>query len=109
MLLTTARFTPGPGAYEPKTNLSKTGEYFVAKFKNSNAPSFNLPSLPRFKESKKETVPGPGAYTLKVGISDPSASFISGFKSPKTRTFYHSDRKTIDIPKDSRSNCIYLC
>lgn len=43
--------------------------------------------------------PGPGAYTLKVGIGDTASSFLSTFTSPKTRTFYHSDRKTIDIPK----------
>lgn len=52
--------------------------------------------------------PGPGAYTLKVGIGDTASSFLSTFTSPKTRTFYHSDRKTIDIPKHIMSNK-YFC
>ena len=103
-MLTSTRHNPGPGAYEPKTTLSATGNYFVANIKNSMAPSFSLPSLKRFRQEKKLDAPGPGAYELKVGIADMSASFISTFKSPKTRTFYHSDRKTIDIPSSIRSN-----
>jgi hypothetical protein len=68
--------------------------------KNSGAPAFSLPSLSRFDVAKSDTKPGPGAYNLKIGIGDAASSFISTFKSPKTRTFYHSDRKTIDITKD---------
>jgi len=47
-------------------------------------------------------VPGPGQYDLKIGIGDPTSTFMSNFKSPKTRTFYHADRKTIDIPDDHK-------
>lgn len=86
------RHNPGPGAYEPKLGTEPSGKYFISSIKNSGAPSFSLPSLPRFRNDKKDTVPGPGAYTLKTGISDPSSQFISFIKSPKTRTFYHSDR-----------------
>jgi hypothetical protein len=43
---------------------------------------------------------------LKVGISDQSSGMVSAFKSPKTRTFYHFDRKTIDISKDAQSKLI---
>ena len=99
---------PGPGAYDPKTTLSPNGSYMIAGIPNSKAPSFSLPSLPRFRESRLDQKPGPGAYNLKVGISDSAASFISTFKSPKVRTFYHSDRKTIDIPKDSSSKEVFL-
>jgi hypothetical protein len=99
-MLTSTRHNPGPGAYDPKTSITPTGDYFIGSMKNSKAPHFSLPSLQRFREEKREVSPGPGAYTLKVGISDPSATMISTFKSPKTRTFYHSDRKTIDIPKN---------
>lgn len=104
MLLTTARYNPGPGAYDPKVGTNPTGEYFIASLHNSKAPTFSLPSLPRFRDDKKDvTRPGPGAYSLKVGIADPSATFVSTFRSPKTRTFYHSDRKTLEITRDQKS------
>lgn len=102
-MLTTARHNPGPGAYEPKTAISATGSYLVAGLKNSKAPCFSLPSLPRFNYEKRERSPGPGAYNLKIGVGDSASQFISTFTSPKTRTFYHSDRKTIDIPSQIRS------
>lgn len=107
-MLTTTRNNPGPGAYEPKTTINNDGRYFVATMKNSGAPTFSLPSLPRFQNEKADTKPGPGAYTLKIGISDNASSFISTFKSPKTRTFYHSDRKTIEISKDTRSKNSFI-
>jgi hypothetical protein len=103
VMLTTQRYNPGPGAYEPKNSITPSGSYFVSTIKNSGAPSFSLPSLPRFDAKKKAAIPGPGAYSLKVGISDPSSQFISTFKSPKTRTFYHADRRTIEIPNDFKS------
>jgi hypothetical protein len=56
--------------------------------------------LPRFKDEKKDTRPGPGAYALKVGIADPTSTFVSTFNSPKIRTFYHSDRRTLELTKD---------
>jgi hypothetical protein len=70
--------------------------------KNSGATQFSLPSLNRFDNAKKDQIPGPGQYSLKIGVGDPSSTFISTFKSPKTRTFYHADRKTIDIPNDQK-------
>ncbi len=48
--------------------------------------------------------PGPGAYYSKIGIADKGYQYVSTVKSPKTRTFYHSDRRTIDIPKESKCN-----
>ena len=44
-MLTSARFNPGPGAYEPKTTLTPTGQYFVSSMKNSKAPHFSLPKV----------------------------------------------------------------
>lgn len=49
VMLTSTRHNPGPGAYEPRTTLSATGNYFVGTMKNSLAPNFSLPSLKRFK------------------------------------------------------------
>lgn len=102
--LTTQRNNPGPGAYEPKIGISSNGVYLVSGYKNSRAPNFSLPTLSRFAYGKNENVPGPGTYGLKTGISDANSNFLSTFRSPKTRTFYHSDRKTIDIPSYSKSN-----
>lgn len=108
VMLTTTRLNPGPGAYDPKTSINANGSYYIAKIPNSKAPTFSLPSLPRFQHNKLDTRPGPGAYSLKIGITDPGSTFISTFKSPKVRTFYHSDRKTIDIPKGSNSKVLRL-
>jgi hypothetical protein len=52
VLLTTQRQVPGPGAYEPKINIDKEGKYFVSTIKSSGAPTFSLPSLPRFHVEK---------------------------------------------------------
>lgn len=101
-MLTTTRYNPGPGAYDPKVGTNPTGDYFIASIHNSKAPTFSLPSLPRFKNEKKDTKPGPGTYSLHIGIADPTSTFLSTFKTPKTRTFYHSDRKTIDITRDQK-------
>lgn len=109
VMLTTTRHNPGPGAYDPKVTINPHGTYYVATIPNSKAPTFSLPSLPRFKQSRLDTKPGPGAYNLKTGIADNASTFLSTFKSPKVRTFYHSDRKTIDISKDHKSTvCINL-
>jgi len=91
-MLTSTRFNPGPGSYDPKTNFNPNGTYFVASIHNSKAPTFSLPSLPRFKDDKSGSRPGPGSYQFKVGIADPASSFVSTFRSPKVRSFYHSDR-----------------
>jgi len=32
---------PGPGLYNPKTNLNSSGQYSYYKFKNSGAPLFS--------------------------------------------------------------------
>lgn len=45
VMLTSARFNPGPGAYEPKTSITPTGEYFISTMKNSKAPHFSLPKV----------------------------------------------------------------
>ena len=36
-VLTTNRFVPGPGAYNPADTLSKTGKYFISKYHDSKA------------------------------------------------------------------------
>jgi len=51
-MLTTTRANPGPGAYDPKVTLNPNGSYYVAGIPNSKAPTFSLPSLPRFNQSK---------------------------------------------------------
>ncbi len=101
--MTTVRQNPGPGAYDSKTGMSLTGSYQIAGFKNSKAPSFSLPSLKRFNYDSKITVPGPQAYSPKIGIADSASSFISTFKSAQTRSHYHSNRQTIDIPNHIRA------
>jgi hypothetical protein len=52
-MLTSTRFNPGPGAYQPKVTLDGKGKYFIGSCKNSLAPSFSLPSLKRFDNNGK--------------------------------------------------------
>lgn len=99
VMLTSVRFNPGPGAYEPKNTITPTGEYYVSNMKNSGAPHFSLPKVSPGHNTKKDGSPGPGSYSIKTGLSDDNAHFISTIKGPKAKTFYHFDRKTIDIPK----------
>ncbi len=94
------RYNPGPGSYKPNIEINKDGIYAYGKFKNSLAPTFSLPSFPRFKTQKVSNTPGPGQYNPKTSIVDPSANFLSNISSPKTRTLYQSERTTIDIPKN---------
>ena len=105
-MLTTVRHNPGPGAYDPKTSITPNGNYFIASMRNSGAPFFSLPKVGKgstVKVGGRDGSPGPGSYNIKTGISDNADRFISTFHAPKTRTFYHSDRKTIDIPKALQS------
>ena len=41
--LTSQKFNPGPGTYEPKTSINKNGSYIVSTFKNSLTPTMSLP------------------------------------------------------------------
>jgi hypothetical protein len=103
-MLTSTRYNPGPGAYNPKTTMDPNGNYFLSTMRNNGTITFKSPSSNGPQGMfRGNSNPGPGAYNLKVGIADKSSTFVSGFTSPKTRTFYHSDRVTIDIPKSIRS------
>jgi len=44
VFLTSAKYVPGPGAYEPKPSLNEKGNYFVSKYRNSLATSIDPPS-----------------------------------------------------------------
>ncbi len=103
-MLTSTRYNPGPGAYDPKTTMDPKGNYFLSTMKNNGSITFKPISASEGSGLfRGNSNPGPGAYNLKVGIADKSSTFISGFTSPKARTFYHSDRVTTDIPKSIRS------
>ena len=47
-------------------------------------------------------MPGPGTFSPKVEISAGS-TFYAGYKSSPSNSFYHHDRRTVDIPKNSES------
>lgn len=58
---------PGPGAYAHIESVSKTGSYFLNKFKNSGAPIF--PKQRRLAELDTSAIrnitPGPGTYRVQ--------------------------------------------
>lgn len=73
--------TPGPGQYSPKTEISKTGEYFLSRFKNTGAAALY--------KSRRETLnvmkdtrygPGPGSYLLPSDFGYPFSAHKSGKK-----------------------------
>lgn len=71
---------PGPGNYDhSQTTMSRTGEYFFSKCKNSGATKFFTSSRNRIvADSLRKSVPGPGAYqtSSEFGIYDsPVKSF----------------------------------
>jgi hypothetical protein len=48
------RKVPGPGAYDPQTTLNKTGKYFISKFHNSLAATWNPPGSKRFNDGGRK-------------------------------------------------------
>ena len=54
---------PGPGTYEPKTNMNKIGVYSVSTMPNSKAQAWS-PSKKRFEDFNKfkAGLPGPADY-----------------------------------------------
>jgi len=63
--LTTQRIVPGPGAYEPKNTINKTGFYILSNMKSTMSPSFSVPKLGNNGREQTEVilkrhVPGPG-------------------------------------------------
>jgi hypothetical protein len=63
--------------------MNRTGSYFLSKFKNSCATTFNPKKSERFKYSSNK-VPGPGAYDLSLKIPELSREKLSTF-SPQDR------------------------
>jgi hypothetical protein len=43
--LTSNRFIPGPGTYDPKTSINKTGVYTLSTMNNTMTPSFSVPTM----------------------------------------------------------------
>ena len=86
---------PGPGAYESKALLNKRGKQHVAKFRSSGATTINPPRSARFNPNPERTQPGPGAYEPKLNMTGEGKYYIQKFKSSGAKTFYHSNRKTL--------------
>ncbi len=62
--MTSVRFNPGPGAYEPKASINQAGTYILSSMRNTLTPSISLPSLDRGRGiyDVKPGIPGPGQY-----------------------------------------------
>ena len=66
-MMSTVRFNPGPGSYEPKATVNDKGSYFVSKFKNSMAGLIDPPTSKRFKSPSVAVLnPGPGHYNSNL-------------------------------------------
>lgn len=77
--------------------MNRTGSYFLSKFKNSCATTFNPKHSERFRYIKSK-VPGPGAYDLsQTNLSGDGKYFPSKFRSSLVRSFPHSIRKTLSF------------
>lgn len=96
--MSTIRINPGPGAYEPKPTLNKTGTYFLSKFQNSMASTMSPARSLRFlelKNSPQKLNPGPGRYAPLGEMTKDGSYFVSKFKSSMCRSHYHADRHTV--------------
>jgi len=45
--------------------------------------------------------PGPGSYSPKLSIVDKESGFLSHYRGITQSSFYHHDRQTINVPKNS--------
>mmetsp|Transcript_23051 Transcript_23051/g.22805 ORF Transcript_23051/g.22805 Transcript_23051/m.22805 type:complete len:301 (+) Transcript_23051:6-908(+) len=85
-----SRKSPGPGAYDPKSEVEK-GRYTLSTFKNAGITTFSPLSSPRFPKDQKNGLPGPGAYYNSEDFLK-SGYYLSKFQSPGNRAFPISNR-----------------
>jgi hypothetical protein len=102
-LISTARDVPGPGAYDFKASVSNQNSGQIgwnSKLRSASVCTFNKGKGDRFGVSKNPSkqVPGPGQYSPKMEMSKTGDYFFSKYTSAGTRTFYHSNRQTIQLP-----------
>ena len=64
-LVSTAKKNPGPGTYDPITNISQNGSYFIAKFKSSLCRTF-CPS-----DQRPTSQPNFGIFNSKLLAQEP--------------------------------------
>ena len=65
--MNTNLYSPGPGSYKPIETMSKTGQYFSAKYKGSGAPRIHTSSGTRDRTQFMKidmSIPGPGKYDI---------------------------------------------
>jgi hypothetical protein len=86
--------------------MNRTGSYFLSKFKNSCATTFNPKKSERFKYSANK-VPGPGSYDVsQTNLASDGKYFPSKFRSSLVRSFPHSLRKTVSMNSLSTASLI---
>lgn len=97
----TYRDAPGPGAYDFKASVNQTGRNFNSKMRSSSVCTIQKTKGGRFGSTNNPSkmVPGPGQYQPKLDMTKTGDYFVSKFRSAGTRTFYHSDRRTIGLPE----------
>lgn len=84
---------PGPGTYQPKVDISKTGFYFPSHIPSSRAPKIS-PSSRQSTFYSVSLTPGPGAYDPKTQISKTGDYYLSSYRSSQSRTFGREKRRT---------------
>ena len=61
-------FAPGPGAYQPKNNISPRGEYFISNFKSSMCRTFS--NANRQSHTKSQSLKGVGIVDCVYSLSN---------------------------------------
>lgn len=104
---------PGPGQYPPAQTISKTGTYFISKFKSSQCRTFGL----EFRETLESrgdfaTSPGPGTYRSPsdFGYYEAQPKFVEETKrverilmTPKLKNGRQLGRRSIATSQMTRS------
>ena len=95
------RESPGPGAYDSKATMNGTN--VNSKLRSASVCTFNKTKGGRFGNSNNPSkqVPGPGQYSPRLEMTSTGEYFYSKYQSAGTRTFYHSNRKTIQLPDNA--------
>lgn len=88
-----AHTTPGPGTYDPRTQLNSTGHYFLSR--NSGACIFAPVSSRRFHSERLKQRLGPGVYEPKLSMNTTGQYFFSQFRSTQASAFSKSPRLTL--------------
>jgi len=97
--LTSITINPGPGTYEFKETITKTGKLYISKHKSSGCTTINPPTSKRFPPNPRKfilqvnKIPGPGEYEkAAVAMSKNGSYYVSKYHNSMC-SFFNNDKR----------------